>query len=266
MEDASQEPNYEFFKDIMHYDAYASMIDNNTHSFYSIDDCSIPENVFSEKNSKINKLCGKFKKLSEIILEGKLNHSVVNSSEYTHYMNYWLNHQFKKDRTYDTVDINDICNKMKENNQFIGFEDKINCTDIRKIDKDEFDKMKILSNIYYKYYQKQLITLNQEYKISQCLDYFIECIDEYKKAIIYCPEGRVNNFCKALTDFLSLFKKTTFKSEECRSIELQTVPTKVDEIEKYIRFIKQQNKPENSVFSTRITVTQSNKKQNWKVV
>ncbi|KMZ77072.1 hypothetical protein PVIIG_05447 [Plasmodium vivax India VII] len=241
---------YEFFKEIMHYEAYASMIDNGIRAIYSIDDCFIPEHVFNEKSSKINNLCGKLRKLSEIIHEDRNKLLVNNSSKHTHYMNYWLNDQFKKDTTYDTVDVNDFCNKMQLYNQFIDSEDKINCTNIRKIDESEFGKMKILRNIYYKYHQKKLITVNQENKISVCLDYLIECIDEYKKAITYCPEGSTKNFCKALADFQNLYNKTTFKSEECRSIKLQTLPTKVDEIENYIRFFQQQNKPENSGSST----------------
>ncbi|KMZ91078.1 hypothetical protein PVMG_04850 [Plasmodium vivax Mauritania I] len=156
-------------------------------------------------------------------------------------MNYWLNDKLKNKNISSPFSVEKFFNKIKVyDNNFD--KEKFLLGKIYELNDDVLENMRLLHNIYDKYYKIYRIlegkATGQE---ESCLSYFYECINEYKYAKIKCIVNNNSKFCEALDEFKDNYKLLYHKSNElvkCNMKEIKELPTQEEIVIMYHNLLK----------------------------
>ncbi|KMZ95984.1 hypothetical protein PVNG_02833 [Plasmodium vivax North Korean] len=167
---------YSIFNDVESYIKKANEAESKDVKHKLSKECSKFLNEYKYSNIKLYVLCEQFKYIYNYFtsLKHKSKHYISYNKD-CKYMNYWLNDKLKK-----------FFNKIKEyDNNF----DKDNylLKKIYKLDDDVLENMRILYNLFHKYYKiHDILEGKAEIQEKSCLSYFVQCVNEYKNAKIKC--------------------------------------------------------------------------------
>ncbi|SBT02236.1 PIR Superfamily Protein [Plasmodium ovale curtisi] len=218
---------YSFFKVFKTYKSYEGYMETDFKS-------DRHRNIFNYFSPDIkisgietaNEICEKFKRLYKLIISinKKSGYEKLYDIDFA-FLNYWLNSKLRNATISNKLTIQDIITKM-ENREEEFIYNAFN-RNIYNIKYEDFNNMALLSNLYYNHSKIFQSTRGIGGKI-QCLQYFHEFIDEYKKGIIMCPYDDTS-FCKALKHYKDEYEQTFLGdfsvSEHCIDRERLHLPT-----------------------------------------
>ncbi|KMZ76677.1 hypothetical protein PVIIG_05164 [Plasmodium vivax India VII] len=151
-------------------------------------------------------------------------------------MNYWLNDKLKSKNIKFPYSVEQFFRKIKKHDKNFD-EDNFLLEKIYDIDYDVLENMRILHNLYDKYYiiYNILIGKTKKKPKESCLSYINECVNEYKNAKIKCIMNN-NNFCMALKTFKDNYEQFDHMSSElvnCNIEEVIKLPTDEEILTRY---------------------------------
>ncbi|KMZ83530.1 hypothetical protein PVBG_00610 [Plasmodium vivax Brazil I] len=185
---------------------------------------------------KLYIFCKQFKYMYNQLISLKRGTSILrNYDNHYAYMNYWLNDKLKSKNIKFPYSVEQFFRKIKKHDKNFD-EDNFLLEKIYDIDYDVLENMRILHNLYDKYYKiYNILNGNPKKPEESCLSYFNECVNEYKKAKIKCIMDN-NNFCKALKTFKDNYEQFYHMNSElinCNIEEVIKLPTDEEILTRY---------------------------------
>ncbi|VUZ99336.1 PIR protein [Plasmodium vivax] len=191
---SQKEADYEFFNSINSYTssthvAHGSPVrgDSSTHC-----DSFITSGILiNDQDAK--KVCEQFYNLYNLLVYNKNTMSAFLNNEDCGFLNYWLNE------------------KLRNTN----------------IDNKELEKIKILLNLYKNFEIIHKLRMgNIEHYDKSCLQIYKECVKNYERVILKCP-NKNTNFCVALDKYRKMYESLYSlkdKTDKCKANELIKLP------------------------------------------
>ncbi|SBT56378.1 PIR Superfamily Protein [Plasmodium ovale wallikeri] len=210
---------YEFFKHCVSH-----ISDENASSSYSLQDarsnsCKYDEQGWDQYHTNI---CEKLKKLIFYFQVKKNAKQLNEDSKYKEYLNF-LVHFHLRQLENSKFDPSSFYNILREKDyQFFIYNFELTIHDIQK---ETFEKMKNIYNLYLKFYDiyKIIIHTDSSYA-SKCIGYAHECISLYETFLKTCSTPNVSSFCIALDNFKDTYDNLK-STEKCGNTELPSLPT-----------------------------------------
>ncbi|SCA60130.1 VIR protein [Plasmodium vivax] len=145
--------------------------------------------------------CEKFKYLFS--LKSDNNPDISNDDNFYNYINFWLNYYIREKNSNYTISVKEFYHTLQNHDSTFDNEKKLECK-IYNINKDDFENMCILYNLYNNYNKifknKQVVCVER----GTCIKYSKECCNEYKKGLIKCF-NKQDKWGEKLFDFNNMY-------------------------------------------------------------
>ncbi|VUZ98063.1 PIR protein [Plasmodium vivax] len=218
---SQKEADYEFCKDINSYTRNTHLTDGFPISGYLSTDCvSFITSGKLVHDENVKKVCEQFYIIYNLLLPSNGAMSASLNNKDCGFLNYWLNDKIRN------TNVNKFYNILKEKVIIRNHLDILN-DKIYDIDNKELENIKILLNLYKNYENIYKIRTDpkENYNVS-CLKIYKECVKDYERAIINCPNTDTN-FCKALDEYRKKYE-TLYRLEnvtaKCKENEYLNLP------------------------------------------
>ncbi|KMZ92319.1 hypothetical protein PVMG_03674 [Plasmodium vivax Mauritania I] len=181
-----------------------------------------------EHDQKIKDVCKNFIKFF-LLLHSKEHNHVSPGKIHFDYLNYWLNHELKKDSKSVTSFIEFLDERFDTNfeeyNDYINFKNKT-----YNMNDDIYEKMRILYNLYDNYNK----IIQTPKGTNECSKHSKVCAEEYEKGIKKYLNTKSYKYYNALETFRNIYNSIQKDKEYCINEELSKLPelTKIREKEK----------------------------------
>ncbi|SCO74575.1 VIR protein [Plasmodium vivax] len=224
---SQKEADYEFFNSINSYTssthvAHGSPVrgDSSTHC-----DSFITSGILiNDQDAK--KVCEQFYNLYNLLVYNKNTMSAFLNNEDCGFLNYWLNEKLRNTNVNKHYCVNKFYDILKKK-VITSINIDILNDKIYQIDNKELEKIKILLNLYKNFEIIHKLRMgNIEHYDKSCLQIYKECVKNYERVILKCP-NKNTNFCVALDKYRKMYESLYSlkdKTDKCKANELIKLP------------------------------------------
>ncbi|VUZ99357.1 PIR protein [Plasmodium vivax] len=209
----STQDKYEFFENVDHVRIYNALNSANTTGHEVLSD---NQSLIKCNNQGINgnakEVCEKLNKAFKLLCSSEsefTSNKQLNSSDYK-YLNFWANFELNGEHFVDNSSIESFRNLMNNEDYERFSKEKMKAV-LEHIEEEDLKRMKILDNLYQRYYEMQeIIFSTSEERFEKCLRYSSECFNEYRNAFSTDEIGKYFN--SALTNFKKAYEELVSKA------------------------------------------------------